>query len=181
MNEIIDGCFDSEVMATTRGRKQQASNVSDRASEADISRQNSPLPALQVSKRKGKQTKMKDCNEKILQTLEKLANRIDDIDKRLERQEKMAPSISLSQPPSAHSSPKATSTHGSIQAEVERRVQEYQNVPRGDDSGMCNSKPIKSGRYRLGDRIVKHVVRWPHKSVSLDGNFRMPSYDEHLH
>ena len=133
----------------------------------------------------------------MLSAIEKLTERIEDIDRRVERQEQLSSSISIHQGPSTQSSPKPSSQSGKrrasqsssgaipspdrlqandvIQAQVDNRMRQYQNMSRGEESGMWVSKPLKSGRYRLGDQRVKVAVRWPHESVSLGENFRMPS------
>ena len=40
------------------------------------------------------------------------------------------------------------------------------------------STKLKSGRYRLGDQRVKHLVHWPHEYCSVGDNFKMPTYED---
>ena len=64
-----------------------------------------------------------------------------------------------------------------IQAEVERRLQDYQQTSRTETAG----KPVqslKSGRYRAGfAKICKHI-NWPQDFCSVASGSKQPTYDE---
>ena len=137
----------------------------------------------------------------VLDKLNAVMEKFGDFEKRLEQQEKKdCNSFSLSTQPSAHSSPKQRTSHHSvldrsgrqgrkplpsvdflksdsdIQAEVDRRLRHFEDFNRDDTAGM--STKIKSGRYRLGDQRVKHLVHWPHEFCSVGDNFKMPAYED---
>ena len=128
--------------------------------------------------------------------MEKMCNHMEEIDKRLERNE-LNSGFSMRSAPSAHSSPKPKrpASHSSrdkrilpspeelrsdsrIQAAVERRSRQLNSQLRDNESGMSHSKPLKSGRYRLGDQRVKCVIPWPQESVPLDEDFKSPAYED---
>ena len=135
----------------------------------------------------------------VMEKLDTVLNRFEDIEKRLDNQEKRNSSLSVLSHPSAHSSPKrkeprvgrhSRSSHDSgelpsmdylredsrIQAEVDKRLRQYQNVSREEPAGT--SSKFKSGRYRLGDQRVRHMVHWLHEFCTVNENFKMPAYED---
>ena len=123
--------------------------------------------------------------------------RFSDMEKRLEQQDQQN-RLSLLSQPSAHSSPKSSlkqRSHSSgqdssvhipsmdylrqdskVQARVDKRMRQYENLAREDSKGMLTK--VKSGRYQLGDQSVKHHVNWPHKFCSVGENLKMPTYED---
>ena len=114
----------------------------------------------------------------LVTAIDKLSTQIKSLDERVERQEKRASVLSLSTSPKAHSSPKrrksssrssistSTSSRRSlpspeelrlnprIQRDVQRRMRQYDDNARMDETGMCPPRPLKSGRLRVGDQRV---------------------------
>ena len=155
----------------------------------------------QKAQKTGKKVKRPTTVE-VLDKLNSVMDKFEDLERRLEQQEKRGTSsLSLLSQPSAHSSPKPKSTRHSpvsrsahhsvrkplpsidylkgdseIQAEVDKRLRHYENFNREDTSGTSNK--LKSGRYRLGDQRVKHLVHWPHEYCSVGDNFKMPTYED---
>ena len=64
-----------------------------------------------------------------------------------------------------------------IQAEVERRLQDYQQTSRTETAG----KPVqslKSGRYRAGVAKIHKHINWPQDFCSVASGNKQPTYDE---
>ena len=143
----------------------------------------------------------KPTTSDVLDKLNTVIEKFGDFERRLEQQEKKDSStFSELSRPSAQSSPKPRSSHHStldrsgrqgrkplpsvdflksdsdIQAEVDRRLRHFEDFNRDDTAGT--SSKLKSGRYRLGDQRVKHLVHWPHEFCSVGDNFKMPTYEE---
>ena len=64
-----------------------------------------------------------------------------------------------------------------VQAEVDRRLREYQNISRGDNQGKPNTA-LKSGRFRSGVSKVKVPISWPQDYCSVLVGQKQPTYDE---
>lgn len=189
--ELIKNCVPSE-MADTDEQSRSNSRTADQTEPEVVQGEQS----TSTRKEKGKKGN-KFSNATVMHALNKLSSRLDDMDKRMEQQE-LASALSIRTAPSAHSSPKPARkkslsasrappllpspeelrTDSRTQREVERRMRAMQSVSRSDETGMFEGKVLKSGRYRLGDQRVKCAVRWPHESVSLGEDFKMPSYEE---
>ena len=192
LSVLIENCAFT-TMAEAGNQSASNSQVAD-VSEEEPSRNH---PSGAIPKKPKAKKPVKVSNASIAKSLNDINKRLDDFDKRLERNE-LASGISLRTAPSAHSSPKPhrrssrtladTSrplpspeelrTNSRTQREVERRMRAFQNVSRSDESGMLPSKPVKSGRYRLGDQRVLHLIHWPQEFVSLGEDLDMPSYKE---
>ena len=138
-------------------------------------------------------------NSEVMKKLDTVLSQFNQMEKRLQQQERKDSVFSALTAPSAHSSPKK-STHGSntsqpsshahihppsfdflrndsdIQDQVDRRLRHYHQVNRDEATGTSTN--LKSGRYRLGDQRVKKHVLWPHEFCSVGENFKMPSYEE---
>ena len=138
----------------------------------------------------------------VLDKLNVVMEKFGDFEKRSQQQEQRgSPSFSVLSQLSAHSYPKQRSTHLSalersghqrgrkplpsvdflksdseVQAEVDRRLWHYEDFNREDTTGT--STKLKSGRYRLGDQRVKHLVHWPHEYCAVGDNFKMPTYED---
>ena len=154
------------------------------------------------SAQKPKKRAKKPTTADVLDRLDVVMERFGDFEKWLEQQErKSSTSLSVLSQPSAPSSPKPRSTQFSvmdrsgqqngrknlpsvdflktdsdIQAEVDRRLRHYDDFNREENTGT--SSKLKSGRYRLGDQQVKHLVHWPHEYCSVGDNFKMPTYED---
>ena len=103
----------------------------------------------------------------LMNAVQEMGSKIKEQEERLKRQEEKMSISDLSAVPSAHSSPKAmhsnaqkipsldeVKTDMKVQAEVEKRMQQYQNASRTDYSGRPTST-LKSGRYRAGAVFTK--------------------------
>ena len=124
---------------------------------------------------------------------------VEDIEKQLDNQERRNSNLSVLTQPSAHSSPKRKESRSAgrsrhsrnsgelpsmdylrddsrVQAEVDRRLRQYQNLNREELTGTSNK--FKSGRYRLGDQRVRHMVHWPHEFCTVNESFKMPTYED---
>ena len=64
-----------------------------------------------------------------------------------------------------------------MQAEVDRRFREYQNISRGDSQGKPNTA-LKSDRFRSGVSKVKVPISWPQDYCSVLVGQKQPTYDE---
>ena len=108
----------------------------------------------------------------------------------MKRQEEKTSISDLSAVPSAHSSPKAmhsnvqkipsldeVKTDMRVQAEVEKRMQQYQNASRADYSGRSTST-LKSGRYRAGVKKIKVPINWPQDLRTVPSGSKQPLYDD---
>ena len=96
----------------------------------------------------------------------------------------------LSAVPPAHSSPKAMHSNAEkipsldevktdmwVQAEVEKRMQQYQNASRTDYSGRPTST-LKLGRYRAGVTKIKVPINWPQHLCTVPLGSKQPLYDD---
>ena len=105
----------------------------------------------------------------LMNAVQEMGSKIKEQDERLKRQEEKTSISDLSAVPSAHSSPKAmhsnvqkipsldeVKTDMRVQAEVQKRMQQYQNA-----SGRPTST-LKSGRYRAGVTKIKVPINWRH-------------------
>ena len=93
-----------------KGERVQAYARERDGSLADHSQEVSEVAAVRPhSARRSKAAKRKSANDQVLETLGKVMSRLDELDKRVERQE-VASAISLQHSPSAHSSPKSHSS-----------------------------------------------------------------------
>ena len=133
----------------------------------------------------------------LLNVVKDMGAQLEDHGERLCKQEEKVSIQNISALPSGHSSPKAANsvneplpskpdrmpsfealkTDSRIQAEVARRLHEYQNASRVDGSG----KPLatlKSGRYRAGVAKIKTQVNWPQDFCSVPVGSKQSTYDE---
>ena len=103
----------------------------------------------------------------LMNAVQEMGSKIKEQDERLKRQEEKTSISDLSAVPSAHSSPKSmhsnvhkiptldeVKTDMRVQAEVEKRMQQYQNASRTEYSGRPTST-LKSGRFRAGVTKIK--------------------------
>ena len=92
--------------------------------------------------------------------------------------------------PSAHSSPKAmhlnvqkipsldeVKTDMWVQAEVEKRMQQYQNASRTEYLGRPTST-LKSGRFGAGVTKIKVPINWPQDLCTVPSGSKQPLYDD---
>ena len=173
----------------------------DAASNPTTSNQgNATHSQVTVAAQTQKSTKRKHpSNSEVLKKLDTVLSQFNEMEKRLQQQERRDSAFSALSAPSAHSSPRK-STHSSntsqrashtpthppsfnslrndseIQAQVDRLLRHYDQVNRDEATGTSTN--LKSGRYRLGDQRVKKHVLWPHEFCSVGENFKMPSYEE---
>ena len=63
-----------------------------------------------------------------------------------------------------------------VQAEVEKHLQEYQDISRTKFAGRLTSR--KSGRYRVGVTKVKVQTNWPHDFCTVPVGTKQPVYDD---
>ena len=125
----------------------------------------------------------------LLDVVKGLDAKVQDQDARLQKQEERVSIANVSALPSAHSSPKKATeqpeklpsfeelkTNSKIQAEVDRRLQEYHNASRSEFSGKPNTV-LKSGRFRTGVARVKNQVCWPQDFCTVLGT-KQPTYNE---
>ena len=97
----------------------------------------------------------------ILIDVANMGKQVKEQDVRLQKQEERSSIRELSVVPSAQSSPKSQKLpsiqtlkeDAHVQAEVERRLQEYQDISRTEFARRLTSR--KSGRYRVGVTKVK--------------------------
>ena len=126
----------------------------------------------------------------LMNAVQEMGSKIKEQDERLERQEEKTSISDLSAVPSAHSSPKAmhsnvqkipsldeVKTDMRVQAEVEKRMQQYQNASRTDYSGRPTST-LKSGRYRAGVTKIKVPINWPQDLCTVPSGSKQPLYDD---
>ena len=147
--------------------------------------------------KKGQNKRKQPSTSEVMSKLTQFMDKFADIEKRLDLQEQQS-RLSLLSQPSAHSSPKSSvkqrshsAAHDSsvhlpsmdslrqdseVQARVDRRMRQYENLDREDSKGTL--RKVKSGRYRLGDQAVKHHVNWPHEFCSVGENLKMPTYED---
>ena len=126
----------------------------------------------------------------LMNAVQEMGSKIKEQDERLKRQEEKTSISDLSAVPSAHSSPKAihsnvqkipsldeVKTDMRVQAEVEKRMQQYQNASRYDYSGRPTST-LKSGRYRAGVTKIKVPINWPQDLCTVPSGSKQPLYDD---
>ena len=145
--------------------KEKKKNNSKKASNKSVG-QESELIEADTSP----QLKDNSINQKLdvlLEVVKGLDAKVQDQDVRLQKQEESVSIANVSALPSAHSSPKKVTdqpeklpsfeelkANSKIQAEVDRRLQEYHNASRSEFSGKPNTV-LKSGRFRTGVARVK--------------------------
>ena len=178
----------------TEGMSAEASHEQLEATGQSVLSQGGNATETSRTTKKTRKSK-KSTTEKLVGTVERLTDRVEALDRRIELQEQRSVRLSVSNIPSAHSSPKSTRkrkppstrsvpspqdlrSDSVIQEEVASRMHRYKDASRLDDSGTCNTKPVKSGRYRVADHRVKCLVRWPHEDVNLNEDLEMPAYKE---
>ena len=109
--------------------------------------------------------------DKLLEVVKGMDGKLKEQEVRLQKQEERVSLNEISALPSAQSSPKVArnsvakdpaklpsfeelKSDSRVQAEVDRRLREYQNISRGDNQGKPNTA-LKSGRFRSGISKVK--------------------------
>ena len=127
----------------------------------------------------------------LLEVVKGLDTKIQEQDVRIQKQEERVSLRDVSALPSAQSSPKQSkdlqpdklpSFHelkgdSRIQAEVDKRLQAYQNASRAEFSGK-SSTVIKSGRFRAGVAKIKNPISWPQDYCAVNVGNKQPTYDE---
>ena len=115
--------------------------------------------------------------DKLLEVVKDMDGKLKEQEVRLQKQEERVSLNEISTLPSAQSSPKVAKNSAAkdsvklpsfedlksdsrVQAEVDRRLREYQNISRGDNQGKPNTA-LKSGRFRSGVSKVKVPISWP--------------------
>ena len=153
---------------------------------------------LQVTGQENQEATVSQKLDILLNVVKDMGAQLEDHGERLRKWEERVSIQNISALPSAHSSPKATTTSvneppqskpdkmpsfealktdSRIQAEVARRLHEYQNASRTDGIG----KPLatlKSGRYRAGVTKIRTQVNWPQDFCSVPIGSKQPTYDE---
>ena len=130
----------------------------------------------------------------LLEAVKNMGDQLRQQDERLRRQEEKTSIHDLSAVPSAQSSPKHSKqepmvtkpdklpsfevlrSDSKIQAEVAKRLNDYQNVSRGEIGKPTSS--LKSGRFRAGVAKVKSHVNWPQDFCVIQIGSKQPTYDE---
>ena len=130
----------------------------------------------------------------VLEAVKNMGDQLKQQDERLHREEEKASIYDLSAVPSAHSSPKYSKqepmaskpdkvpsfevlkSDSKIQAEVARRLNDYQNVSRGEIGKPASS--LKSGRFRAGVAKIKSHVNWPQDFCVIQSGSKQPTYDD---
>ena len=194
-------CPRSKTNKGKQSNKDTSPQVVDLGS-VDAAGSNSRQGQVEEGPAPAKTTKRKQpTNADVMDKLSSMMVKFNDLEKRLDQHEsKGNSSLSLLSRPSAHSSPKrpcpthsrhaeqaSNRTHSlpslqylkhdsRVQAEVDRRLRQYEDMAREEDSGTSNK--LKSGRYRLGDQKVKKHVHWPHEFCAVGDNLKMPTYED---
>ena len=120
----------------------------------------------------------------LIDVMANMGKQVKEQDVRLQKQEERSSIGDLSVVPSAQSSPKSQmlpsiqtlKEDAHIQAVVERRLQEYQDISRTEFAGRLTS--CKSGHYRVGVTKVKVQTNWPHNFCTVPVGTKQPVYDE---
>ena len=190
LNDILIQCCGEEGNMSQPSTSQREVSQLTEGEDSQVETQTS---TRRQPKRRGKRT----SSAVIADALERFSNRLDIMDQRIEQQEQRSVRLSINQTPSAHSSPKSPSSNSHrsrarkrlpspddlrsdalVQAGVSNRMKQLNDVSRSEEPGMYSSKPLKSGRYRLGDQRVLCAVAWPHEYVAIGPDLMMPPYDE---
>ena len=120
----------------------------------------------------------------LIDVVANMGKQVKEQDMRLQQQEERSSIADLFVVPSAQSSPKSQKLpsiqtlkeDARAQAEVERRLQEYQDISRTEFAGRLTSR--KSGRYRVGVTKVKVQTNWPHDFCTVPVGTKQPVYDD---
>ena len=125
--------------------------------------------------------------EQLEKKVDKLLDVMAGMDDRVKKQEARADVRDVSPIPSAHSSVRDSNhllpsfeelrSDEKIQAEVQRRLHQYDNVSRLESRGKVHDF-LKSGRYRQGVHRVKKIVHWPQDHCSVPYGSKQPMYDD---
>ena len=126
----------------------------------------------------------------LMNAVQEMGSKVKEQDERLKRPEEKTSISDSSALPSAHSSPKAmhsnvqkipsldeVKTDMRVQAEVEKRMQQYQNASHTDYSGRPTST-LKSGRYRAGVTKITVPINWPQDLCTVPSGSKQPLYDD---
>ena len=126
----------------------------------------------------------------LMNAVQEMGSKMKEQDEMLKRQEEKTSISDLSAVPSAHSSPKAmhsnvqkipsldeVKTDMRVQAEVEKRMQQYQNASHTDYSGRPTST-LKLGRYRAGVTKFKVPINWPQDLCTVPSGSKQPLYND---
>ena len=161
---------------STKDKKKNSKKSSNKSQESEFIEENS-----------SSQLKDKSINQKLdilLEVVKALDAKVQDQDARLQKQQERVSIANVSALPSAHSSPKKVSdqpekllsfeelkSNSKIQAEVDRRLQEYHNASRSEFSGKPNTV-LKSGRFRTGvenenEHVSNNVLYQHHCSYCI--------------
>ena len=168
--------------------KDKKKNNSKKASNKSVHQESELIEANPSS-----QLKDNSINQKLdalLEVVKGLDAKVQDQDGRLQKQEERVSIANVSALPSAHSLPKNVTdqpeklpsfeelkTNSKIQAEVDRRLQEYQNASRSELFGKPNTV-LNSGRFRTGVAHVKNQICWPQDFCTVVIGTKQPTYDE---
>ena len=120
----------------------------------------------------------------LIDVVANMGNQIKEQDARLQKQEERSSIGDLSAVPVIQSSPKPQKMpsvqmlkdDARVQEEVDRRLQEYQDMSRTEFTGRLTSR--KSGRYRVGVTKVKVQTNWPHDFCTVPVGTKQPVYDD---
>ena len=132
--------------------------------------------------------------DKLLEVVKDMDGKLKEQELRLQKQEERVSLNEISALPSAQSSPKVAKnseakdsaklpsfedlkSDSRVQAEVDKRLREYQHMSRGDSQGKPNTA-LKSGRFRSGVSKVKVPISWPQDYCSVLVGQKQPTYDE---
>ena len=132
--------------------------------------------------------------DRLLEVVKGMDGKLKEQEVRLQKQEERVSLNEISALPSAQSSPKVARNSAAKdparlpsfeelksdskgQAEVDKRLREYQNISRGDNQGKPNTA-LKSGRFRSGVSKVKVPISWPQDYCSVLVGQKQPTYDE---
>ena len=132
--------------------------------------------------------------DRLLEVVKGMDGKLKEQEVRLQKQEERVSLNEISALPSAQSSPKVArnsaakdparlpsfeelKSDSKVQAEVDKRLREYQNISSGDNQGKPNTA-LKSGRFRSGVSKVKVPISWPQDYCSVLVGQKQPTYDE---
>ena len=120
----------------------------------------------------------------LIDVVANMGNQIKEQDAQLQKQEERPSIGDLSAVPSAQSSPKSQKlssiqtlkVDAHVQAEVERRLQEYEALYRTEFTGRLTSR--KSGHYRVAVTKVKVQTNWPYDICTVPVGTKQPVYHD---
>ena len=130
--------------------------------------------------------------DKLLEVVKDMDGKLKEQELRLQKQEERVSLNEISALPSAQSSPKVAKnseakdsaklpsfedlkSDSRVQAEVDKRLREYQHMSRGDSQGKPNTA-LKSGRFRSGAGFMKSLSLRPVLGRVWVSNLRLLSW-----